>query len=724
MLAPVRQSLAENKPLIWHRVARLPDYVYFRHDIHIAKGVGCVTCHGRVDQMPLTYRAIAADDGVLPRLPPRSGAAPAAARPHHRHGLEARATRARWATQLVKHNGIRVGRAHLLLCVPPMTRPHRVVRSCGNPARRSRQRRQARSGRASRSSSTTAGFRALARGRVSRGCSMFTSRAGANSSSSWGRRCCSPASPAAARERSDLALPYVNQPEEIIAGRAALLRHRGVVRGFCAAGARHDLCRPADQARRQSRASGHARPQRRFHAGGRAASFTIPTARKAPARRPAKHLGGIRARPYRRCARDWSRTTGRGIALPVSARHVAHAGPPARALAAICRMRACTCFEPVGIGRRQRSDAARVRARRVDLHYQLENCDVVVSLDDDLLGPGPQQVGHARAWAREPRRSEPAVRPRPSACRGKHAESDRHDCERPAALDASRMPALARRSQRNRRAGAQTAPISPRREAPWIDRRRANCKRPCRSLAADHAVAPASRGCRRWRPSINESSAMSGARSGTASRSAFSPTNADRFGDLARDIDGGLGRDARDPRFAIRPMRRRVRSISPSLFARVATAIHAGLYRDETARSANGICRLRMRWKAGAMRAPSTARRRSFSRWSRRSTACGRCIRLSPCCSARSIPRPRRRCARPGRRLRRRLRSALAAVAARRFCRRHRQPAGSQSTAHARNVALPAERRTGRRYRLPSRSVRSGTAVSPISPGCRNCRNR
>jgi hypothetical protein len=58
MLAPVRQSLAENRPLLWHRVARLPDYVYFRHDVHIAKGVGCVTCHGRIDRMPLAYRAI------------------------------------------------------------------------------------------------------------------------------------------------------------------------------------------------------------------------------------------------------------------------------------------------------------------------------------------------------------------------------------------------------------------------------------------------------------------------------------------------------------------------------------------------------------------------------------------------------------------------------------------------------------------------------------------
>jgi len=57
MLAPVRQSLAANISLNWNRVALLPDYVFFRHDIHIAKGVGCVECHGRVDKMALTYRA-------------------------------------------------------------------------------------------------------------------------------------------------------------------------------------------------------------------------------------------------------------------------------------------------------------------------------------------------------------------------------------------------------------------------------------------------------------------------------------------------------------------------------------------------------------------------------------------------------------------------------------------------------------------------------------------
>jgi len=53
LLAPVRQSWAEQTPIVWNRVHNLPDFVYFPHDIHVNKGVGCVTCHGRVDQMPL-----------------------------------------------------------------------------------------------------------------------------------------------------------------------------------------------------------------------------------------------------------------------------------------------------------------------------------------------------------------------------------------------------------------------------------------------------------------------------------------------------------------------------------------------------------------------------------------------------------------------------------------------------------------------------------------------
>ena len=55
-VAPVRASYFENTPIHWQRVHRLPDYVYFNHAIHLKKGVGCVSCHGRVDRMPQVFQ--------------------------------------------------------------------------------------------------------------------------------------------------------------------------------------------------------------------------------------------------------------------------------------------------------------------------------------------------------------------------------------------------------------------------------------------------------------------------------------------------------------------------------------------------------------------------------------------------------------------------------------------------------------------------------------------
>ena len=56
ILEPVRASFRDNTRLQWTRVNDLPDFVYFNHSIHVRKGVGCATCHGRVDQMPLMYQ--------------------------------------------------------------------------------------------------------------------------------------------------------------------------------------------------------------------------------------------------------------------------------------------------------------------------------------------------------------------------------------------------------------------------------------------------------------------------------------------------------------------------------------------------------------------------------------------------------------------------------------------------------------------------------------------
>ena len=57
MLEPVRVSFRTDRSIPWTRVNDLPDFVYFDHSIHVHKGIGCVTCHGRVDHMPLTWRA-------------------------------------------------------------------------------------------------------------------------------------------------------------------------------------------------------------------------------------------------------------------------------------------------------------------------------------------------------------------------------------------------------------------------------------------------------------------------------------------------------------------------------------------------------------------------------------------------------------------------------------------------------------------------------------------
>ena len=55
-LEPVRESFRSGRSIEWTRVHDLPDFVYFNHAIHVNKGVGCTTCHGQVDRMPLMWQ--------------------------------------------------------------------------------------------------------------------------------------------------------------------------------------------------------------------------------------------------------------------------------------------------------------------------------------------------------------------------------------------------------------------------------------------------------------------------------------------------------------------------------------------------------------------------------------------------------------------------------------------------------------------------------------------
>jgi len=56
MLEPVRASFTSGRPIVWSRVHRLPDFVHFNHSIHVNKGIGCASCHGRIDKMALTFQ--------------------------------------------------------------------------------------------------------------------------------------------------------------------------------------------------------------------------------------------------------------------------------------------------------------------------------------------------------------------------------------------------------------------------------------------------------------------------------------------------------------------------------------------------------------------------------------------------------------------------------------------------------------------------------------------
>ena len=56
MLEPVRRSWFSGQPIPWNRVHDVPDFVYFNHAIHVTQGIGCESCHGRVDRMGSVYQ--------------------------------------------------------------------------------------------------------------------------------------------------------------------------------------------------------------------------------------------------------------------------------------------------------------------------------------------------------------------------------------------------------------------------------------------------------------------------------------------------------------------------------------------------------------------------------------------------------------------------------------------------------------------------------------------
>ncbi len=57
LLGPVRDSYAKGVPIAWTKIHNVPHYTYFNHSIHVNKGVGCISCHGHIDEMNLVYQS-------------------------------------------------------------------------------------------------------------------------------------------------------------------------------------------------------------------------------------------------------------------------------------------------------------------------------------------------------------------------------------------------------------------------------------------------------------------------------------------------------------------------------------------------------------------------------------------------------------------------------------------------------------------------------------------
>ena len=83
----VRESWRTGQPIKWTRVHDLPDFVYFNHSIHVNKGVGCSTCHGRVDQNAADVERRVAADGMVSPMPPQPRTGVARAERHHQYAV-------------------------------------------------------------------------------------------------------------------------------------------------------------------------------------------------------------------------------------------------------------------------------------------------------------------------------------------------------------------------------------------------------------------------------------------------------------------------------------------------------------------------------------------------------------------------------------------------------------------------------------------------------------
>ncbi len=455
-LEPVRASFRTGTSIRWTRVNDLPDFVYFNHSIHVNKGIGCESCHGRVDQMPLDLAGELAADGVVPGLPPPTREVRAAARVHHHHGLPARGRPGKMGRRLGE--GIQdPGRAYAdqLLHLPPMSDKSRTHSDLA--ATRARLEAAGRGRDYWRSLddlAATPEFQDLLEREFPRqaigwsededpveGRRNFLKLMGASLALAGLTAC--------TRQPTEHIMPYVRQPEDLIPGRplfyaTATHAERG---GQRRAGG--EPRRAAHQDRRQPRASGHAGRVRRFFAGSvlglydpdRAQAVTF----EGEIRSWGDFFGALREALAAQKAKNGAgmRILTETVTSPTMADQIR------RHPEALSRHPKWHQWEPAG-PHSARAGARLAFGQPVNTYYDLANANVIVSLDADFLALGRGQpalraaVRGAAPGARRPDRHEPAVRG------GADAHAHRHQGRPP--------PAAARRRYRSVRRGAGHGP--------------------------------------------------------------------------------------------------------------------------------------------------------------------------------------------------------------------------------------------------------------------------
>jgi molybdopterin-containing oxidoreductase family iron-sulfur binding subunit len=373
-------------------------------------------------------------------------------------------------------------------------------------------------------------------------------------------------------ERSDLALPYVNQPEEMTPG---------VPRYYATAVCFEGYAQPVlatTWAGRPTKLDGN--PEHPA-TGGRSDAFMQaavlqlydPDRSQAPTRGGRPSTWAAFARDLDDIRRDWIAKKGKGLRLligDVTSPTLVRQLEQLTTSLPECRLHH---FEPCGVAHRR--EALRLAfGRALDQHYRLGDCDVVVSLADDFLGPGPQQVSHARGWSSRRGEGETGrqrlrlhVAEATPSLTGTVASSR-------IPVDASRIPLLVA-AIAGRQAELSAA------ERGWVDQAACELReRAGRSLLAIGAQQPAD--VQAQAPIINQQLGNLGKTAAHTEPIAFLPDSMASLADLARDIGAGavdtlVVLDA-NPAYA-----------APAelgfaeLLARVPRSMHLGLHRDETA---------------------------------------------------------------------------------------------------------------------------------------------